>query len=445
LDLRSAGKIPQLLLNADDDPFFNSRIIHGDVTSLPSRESHRLIENAYTTLRDNIRKTADDAGAGWSNRLLEWIEFLKDRVRVISVEVPSEADAFLIFETLNDRGADLTVADLLKNYLFGRAGEQLEVVKSRWIEALANLDIATVGNQLFTDFLRHYWSSKFGATRERELYGRIKERISTAQNAVDLSEELRAASRFYAALLNSEHEFWSDLGSNGRDLVEIIGILNLEQARPLLLALMQYFTKKDLLATLRSMVSWGVRGVIVGGIGGGAYERAYCDAAVDTRAGTVNDLATLRARLSSVIPGDAQFEESAATANVTKAALARYLLRALERQAKGEREPELVPNSNEQEVNLEHILPKNASDPDWAGFSDEEKSALLHRLGNLALLTKGQNGRIGNKPFHTKKPILQSSNYTLTQEAGKHADWTPAELAARGRMLAGLAKSTWPL
>jgi hypothetical protein len=445
MDLRTALKVPQLVLNADDDPFFNRRIIHGDLTAVASRESHRLIESAYATLRARVKSTGDDAASGWSDRLLDWIDFLRDRVRVISVEVPTEADAFLIFETLNDRGADLTIADLLKNYLFGRSGDQLEPVKTRWIQALSNLDIASVGNQHFTDFLRHYWSSKYGATRERELYGKIKARVSTAQNAVDLSDELLTASRLYAALLNSEHEFWSESGASCRDLVEILGILNLEQARPLLLALMQHFPSRELPVALRSMVSWGVRGIIVGGIGGGVYERAYCEAAVDIRSGSIKDVAALRSKLNPIIPGDAQFVERAATAGVTRAALARYLLRAMERQAQGDAEPELVPNTNEQEVNLEHILPKSATDPDWVSFDDDQKFAFLHRLGNLALLAKGPNGRIGNKPFTTKRPILAASRFFLTKAAGQGTNWGPAEVTARGERLAELAKATWPL
>lgn len=87
--------------------------------------------------------------------------------------VPTDADAYLIFETLNDRGADLTIADLLKNYLFGRAGTKLDAVRDGWMQVLGALDISAE-NALFTTFLRHYWSSKHGAIRERELYKSIK-------------------------------------------------------------------------------------------------------------------------------------------------------------------------------------------------------------------------------------------------------------------------------
>jgi Protein of unknown function DUF262 len=226
-DLRSGEKIPQLVLNAEDDAYFRSRILEGNANALQTQKSHRLIDKAYQTLRDFVAATANDAGAQWSDRLLDWTDFLKDGVRIIVVDVPTEADAFLIFETLNDRGADLTIADLLKNYLFGRAGDRLDLVRNSWVAALANLDIAAAGSQLFTDFLRHYWSSRYGATRERELYARIKERVTSSTNAVDFADQLQQASRLYAAILNSDHDVWSTLGTVGKANVEVLGVLNL--------------------------------------------------------------------------------------------------------------------------------------------------------------------------------------------------------------------------
>jgi hypothetical protein len=68
-----------------------------------------------------------------------------------SLPVPTEADAFVIVETLNDRGADLTIGDLRKNYLFMRAGRRLDTVKSSLAAAPAGLDISAE-NELFISF-----------------------------------------------------------------------------------------------------------------------------------------------------------------------------------------------------------------------------------------------------------------------------------------------------
>jgi hypothetical protein len=372
------------------------------------------------------------------------VEYLRLRVRAIFLTVPSEADAFLIFETLNDRGADLTIADLLKNYLFGRAGAQLGTVRDGWLQSVGAFEI-TSENSTFTNFLRHYWSSRRGAIRERELYKNIRETITSENQTVDFVEDLQRAARLYAALLNTEHEFWASLGTDAKDAVETFLRLDFEQVRPLMLAAMQFFPSNELKKLLRGLTSWGVRGLVVGGIGGGTYEKAYCDAAVKIRRGDIKSADDVFDDLSRLIPTDDEFEAAFALARVPKSNLARYYLIALENGAQGTSEPEFVPNSNEDQVNLEHVLPKNATDADWgAAFTPDERKDWVFRVGNLALLQKGPNGRIGNRPFTIKKPVLVASAFQLTKEIGVLPDWTPTGIKNRQERLAKLAVKVWP-
>ncbi|MEX2324050.1 MAG: DUF262 domain-containing protein [Acidimicrobiia bacterium] len=444
-DLATASFLPQLTLNADDDPFFGQFIIEGDISTPSQIESHDLIARAYNLLLGYVGSAVGGSSVPWETKLTRWVKYLEDRARIIVVDVPTEADAFLIFETLNDRGADLTIADLLKNFLFRRSEAKLDVVRGAWTSALAYLDISAAGSQLFTDFLRHFWSSKYGATRERELYARIKDRVTASSHAVDLALELKQASRLYAAILHSDHDYWSDFPPEVKTNIDVLSRLNLEQHRPLLLAAMQHLTKQELKSALKGLVAWSVRGLIVGGIGGGTAERLYCDAAMKVRAGDVKTAGDIASELSSIVYGDSEFRERFEQARVTRGTVARYILAALERTERGEDEPELVPNENETEVNLEHILPRNPSKSDWPQFTEEQWRSHLHRIGNLALLSKGPNGRIGNKPFSVKKPILVESAMRLTQDAGSEDDWTPESVVARQKRLAELAVRTWPV
>lgn len=440
--LRTNESVPQIILNADDDGYFGSRVIEGSGVTAQTG-SEKLIEGAYEYLKENVVNTADDAAGKWSDKLVEWVEFIEKRTQVIVVEVPTESDAFLIFETLNDRGADLTIADLLKNYLFGQSGDRIDSVQQSWITALANLDVSAEGGQRFTDFLRHFWSSQNGATRERDLYGRIKSKISSKSNAVEFAKNLSEASRLYDAILHSDREFWSSFEASVRRNVSILQVLQLEQNRPLLLAAMQHLPPLELKEMLRCLVSWSLRGIVVGGIGGGTAERVYCDAAVGIRAGKLKDAEEVKAALAPIIVSDEEFKGSFAAARITRGRLARYVLAALERTASGKAEPELVPNEDEGQVNLEHVLPRSPKADDWPQFTDEEARAYLHRVGNMALLSKGPNGRIGNKPFVEKKPVLEKSELRLTYEAGAEGDWTPAVIDARQKQMADLAVETW--
>ena len=443
-DLATAREVARLTLNSEDAHFFEQRVINGQTSAQPTRPSHELVQQALVYFGGVMHKVADDAGPTWWRRLTEWADFLEHRVNAVVLEVPTDVDAYLIFETLNDRGADLTIADLLKNYLFGHAGSKLDAVRDGWMMVLGALEIFAE-NALFTTFLRHYWSSVHGAVRERELYRSIKDRIATETQVLEFISQIQQGAALYAALISSKHDLWDDYGGTVRGNVETLLRLDLEQNRPLLLAALQHFTDTEKKTLLKSLVAWSVRGLIVGGIGGGTTEKAYCGAAIKIRRGGIKTTVELLAELSPIVPSDNDFEEALAVARVPKANLARYYLIALENGNQGQKEPEFVPNTNEEQVNLEHILPKRASAADWGGqFNVDERREYLHRLGNLALLQKGPNGRIGNKAFSAKKPILNQSAFTLTAEVGTEADWTKATIKHRQATLAQLAVKVWP-
>lgn len=440
-DMESDTQVPKLSLNSEDDEYYLSLVIYRDRSAKCTRPSHELMAQAMTVMDEFVEKIASDAGGDWIKRLVKWCEFLSLYVRVIYVEVPTESDAFMIFETLNDRGVDLTLADLLKNFLFGKAGTKLDVVRENWLLALGAFDMST---EMFITFLRHYWSSKEGLTRERDLYKGIKEGVTNRVQVVKFSEEIRDASRIYAALVNSEHDFWSSDGSTTKDNIDVLNKLALVQNRPMLLAAAQHFTKPELKKVLKAAVNWGVRGLIVGGIGGGKTEKTFCDAAVKIRAGSIKTLADLLPELTQIIASDEEFELSFAVARVTKPTLARYYLVALERYSANASNSELVPNSNEEDVDLEHVLPKRADVLDWLQFTPEEQIDWVDRIGNLALLQKAQNGRIGNRSFIVKRPILTMSRLRLTTEIGAKGTWTKKEIMERQQRLAELAVRVWP-
>ncbi len=135
-DLGTGEDKPRLRMNSDDDSYFNQVIVQSTQAET-LHASHKLIAKALAYFEEQIAKVADVAETDWEQRLLQRVKLLTSEVLVIVVDVSTEADAYLIFETLNDRGADLTIADLLKNYLFGRSGSQLDTVRDGWTMALA--------------------------------------------------------------------------------------------------------------------------------------------------------------------------------------------------------------------------------------------------------------------------------------------------------------------
>lgn len=441
--LTSDGKDPRLILNTDDDPYFR-RIVSGEGAPESSVPSQKLLRSAYELLCENVSAVAAGAGTEADDRLLDWVSFLSERVRIGVIEVPTEADAYVIFETLNDRGADLTTADLLKNFLYGRAGKSLPAVRENWARVLGALDLTTADARL-TAFLRHYWSSVYGSTREKDLYKAIKSKIDSQKTVATLSRDLAKSAAMYAAIGNPIDEWWTTLGSGARTDVEILARFNLAPNRPLLLAAMDKFPPTELKRLLRALVSWSVRGMILETMNSGTTEERYCEAAVDIRAGNITKVAQLRTKLATVVPGDTAFKSAFAIAQVTKTATARYYLAALERGLAKDREPELVPNNDADLLTLEHVLPRNAEVTVWTAFGKtEEVNSWAHRLGNMVLLPKGKNRGLGRKSFAGKKSILATSKLSLTSNVGGESVWTSKEIDRRQKKLADLAVYVWP-
>ena len=203
LDLRSGKDVTRLLLNADDQPAYEAAMLRRPNNSGASTQAaDSRLGRTLAFFEAQIRQEAKNAGPNWAETLFRWIEFLEHRARIINVAVSDESNAFLIFETLNARGRALTVADLLKNYLFGLAGTDLDVLQRRWVSALHALE-TSADEEVFATYVRHLWGSLHGATRERELYARLKAAITSRPAALNFGlKKARHYMRRFSAPIN---------------------------------------------------------------------------------------------------------------------------------------------------------------------------------------------------------------------------------------------------
>lgn len=444
-DLKTLTLIPKLKLNDTDHDFFANRILlpptDSGRTISESKPSHHRIARAAKLAKEHIEGIAKSKDA--TERLTDLVAYLTDSVKVIWVQVPDDANAFMVFETLNDRGLTLAITDLLKNHLFGLAGHRLGEVQRAWISMTSTLEAVDEDDVVLT-FIRHYWSSSYGFVREKELYADIKRRVDTEPKAIAFASALEKNAYKYAAIVNAADASWVKYGDTCRKHMDTLRALRMIQIRPLILSVLDTFKDIEVKATLRNMVSWSVRLLVHGGLGGGTLETHYCQAAREIRDGLLTTGGQVLNRLKSVIPNDVQFRDAFAVATVSKTYLARYYLRALEQQKRGDADPELVPNDNAEVINLEHVLPQTPSSA-WKHIPVEEQVVLTKRIGNLALLKTKINAKTGNDDFSLKKPHYKRSQFILTSSMATESIWDRAAIDRRQSLLADLAVKTWPI
>ena len=447
-DVKTTETVPQLQLNVDDNEFFTKFILSTPNTPErninPSKESHNRIKKAAQIATQHIEALLSPytKESAKSPRLVELLEFIKDGAQVILLRVPDHLNAFVMFETLNDRGLKASQADLLKNHLLSLSGNRLKEGQHKWSSMIGILE--TIGRDDITvTYLHHLLITKHGQITGREVFDKVKQTINSQGRAIEFLDELMDGANDYAALFNPDHKKWNEFGTSTRKHISTINHdLRVEQIRPLMFAVSRHFPIKEGRLAFRLFVYWSVRFLIVGGHGG-FLDRNYSVAAQDVASGKIKTAKELVSAMKNAVPSDSLFEAAFSEARVSQAYLARYYLRALELKAKRQNEPELIPSEDEQSVNLEHILPENPGDS-WPEIDNEIASAYYRRLGNMVILQAKKNSLIGNSTFSEKKAILKDSAFTLTVDVTKNSKWGPKEISDRQKQLAKLAVETWP-
>jgi Protein of unknown function (DUF1524)/Protein of unknown function DUF262 len=416
-----------------------------DKREKPQKESNQKIEFAANKIRNYVNHRLELEKDERKVKIINsWIKFIESYALVITIQAPEDHDAYIMFETLNDRGLATSQADLLKNYLLSKAGkERLREAQQKWSGMSGKLE--SLGRKRITvTYIRHLLITLYGPTKEREVLKRIKKQIDKPLQSIKFLTEMEESADHYVAMLNPTHPKWNEYGDATRNHLRTIHLdLDVKQIWPLLFAVSKYFTVKEGKAAFKYLVNLSVRFLIVGGRGG-LLDRHYALRAQSIGDGDIRTARDLASSLEEIAPTDEAFELEFSNARVSESNLARYYLRAIENAASQLPSPEVMPLEDRERLNLEHILPERPG-PNWPDFSEDDADAFYRRIGNMVLMLATKNSMIGNKSFEEKRPHLFASGLSLTKMAGEPLMWTKQQIIERQRKLAALAVKTWPL
>ncbi len=375
--------------------------------------------------------------------LNRWIKFLEHGAQVILLKVPTVANAYKMFETLNDRGLKTSQADLVKNYLFGQAEDRLAEVQQKWTRMKSALE-SLEEDDITVTFLRQAMIAIRGHLRESEVYDKVQERVKGPQSAAQFLTQLESMALIYVAIFNPEHERWNPYPDTVRRAIQALNLLKIKGLRPLMLAVAAQFQPKEAGEAFRMFISWSVRFIITSNTSRGSIDEVLGDVANLVFNGEITSASGIRKKVGDTIPLDEEFHKAFEIATVSKAQFARYYLRSLEMAAKGEATPWFIPNDDKQVINLEHVLPQSP-EQNWPDFNEEDAKTYARRIGNMALLLAKTNSDLHSGDFKTKKASYKNSPYELTRMIAKSPSWTKEEISSRQKTLADLALKAWPL
>jgi len=435
------GEVEQKLkLNNVDNNFYLKWILNNNNNIKPSKESHERILKSYKFIDEFVDNWFKNRGI---EDLYNLVEFIDKKLRIIIVTVSDEVNAFTVFETLNDRGLALSQTDLIKNYLFNKADNRLGEAQDKWLRFTGAIEAAENEDEIL-QYIKYYWSSKNGLTREKQLFKDIKDKTMNKAQSIALLTNLDKNTQLYLAILNPVHSFWKDYSTNCTEYILALKELRLTQNRPLLLAILDRFENREVEKALKLIVSWSVRNLITGTIAAGTLEKEFSNQARLINEGKVKNASKLRKSIENIIPTDEQFKRAFEIASISKNYIARYYLAEIEKAYRKTSELRLI--KNPEKVNLEHILPVNPSNlDDWPGLNEEIHKTYYKRIGNLTLLDKKMNSDEDNSNFKVKIEVYKNSEVFITKNLKKRKQWTAKEIEKRQKEFAEKSLQIWGL
>jgi uncharacterized protein with ParB-like and HNH nuclease domain len=402
-----------------------------------------LLVQAYHYFKHQLSKGTDANGdAVVPGKVLTTVEH---SLQVVMINLGDSDDPYLIFESLNFKGAPLTQADLVRNYLLMlfrhsifTGGEQERIYFQYW------RPLETQLKSNLTEFLRHYAMKDGDDIKQGGIYAATKARLKNMKSPDAVEEEVQCMLRFgeiYASILQPQLEHDVSI----RNRLEHIKELAVTTSYPLLLRL--FGTRKS--GTLNDAELEKCLGLIESFI----VRRAVCG--VPTNA--LNKLflqwsrnfpdkdhaAWLHTSMSSGgggrrLPSDAEFAEAFKNQPQYGRGATRFILCRLEK-AIGHKEPVDLTSTT-----IEHILPQTLTQEWKDELGDEPEkthSRMLGTFGNLTLTA--YNTEMGNLSFSKKKEKLETTHIELNRWIIMQTNWREKEISERAEELLRKANTIW--
>jgi hypothetical protein len=457
----SSYKDEYVLKTETSFPYFQEYIQKLGSPDLKAQElsEERTLKRAHTTLASKIQSILSAIDSDESipedekNKCkVTKLEALRDSVfnlKVIFVTLENEDDAYLIFETLNTRGKDLSVTDLAKNHFSKNLKQKSDVDSTRllWDEILDTIH-NTSADITTDDFFYHFWASRYESVPLKKLFPAMKKSI-TASNAKDRLDEMVHDVALYRAIHEPDY-LWTKPEREIADSLHALQLFKLSQPTPAVLSLVRAYKAnvirpRTLQRALAGIENFHFAFTAVtssrssGGISGmysSFAKKLHTSNNANTAGIEINNLIEkLRDRRPDFDEFQVGFKQIGFTDSSPKQKrLVQYILRKFVMHHK------YVTVGDLDSLTIEHLAAQSLIG------TDEWAAATVGQLGNLLLLDTKTNSDIGNDPFEAKKEKIKQGGYTLPDFINEKSTWNAEAIQAHTDALALTAyNEVWKL
>ncbi|QLE40906.1 DUF262 domain-containing protein [Nostoc sp. C052] len=380
-------------------------------------------------------------------------KIILEQLVIVNITSDANDNPYLIFESLNNKGEELTQVDLVRNYIFMRLPheEREEVYENEWLPFVEGFKSSVSKKEYADELTNAFWFylRKDGeAVNQKEIYRNIKKRFDTSKIGVKSElQNLIQFAKYYQRLNFCEQEPEIKL----RYFFQRLKRLDFTTCHIFLLNVYHEYEEERLSLNkfeeiLRYLESYFVRRLFAGistKTLGSVFNVLYSEVQKVNPSDVVDGLQQVLKGYdkSKVWPDDDALRDGIITKGVYTTSLsdrAKLLLESLESSLTKEK-------VKSESLTIEHIMPQTLN-KEWktmlGGNHAYVQKKWLHTLGNLTLT--GYNSEMGNKPFSEKLAYFNTSNLSLNHYFRQINVWNEEAIKKRAEYLADIAIKVWP-
>ncbi|MEH2365073.1 DUF262 domain-containing protein [Nostoc sp.] len=442
-DFDPGDNVYRLNLRERDAQFFKEYIQdEGGIEKLKNLHSAKL-SDSRKNIKENTLLFVKRLQLFTNNQLLRLTQFIIKRCFLVVVSTPDIDSAYRIFSVINNRGMDLSHADILKAEIIGKIPlEQQDKYTTKWEELEEKL-----GRDIFKSLFSHIRminvKSKPRESILKEFLNDIKP-IHDPQQLIDkilipLGEAFYDINNqaYHSDILSEKvNQFfrWLQLIDNSDWIPPAILYLARNYSNPELLV--RFFTDLDRLAS----------GLMI--------QRTNINERIERYSKLLYAIEIGEDLYASHSPLQLKMEEKQYILKILNDDL--YLMKKIRLYVLIRLDTALSEGKASyhfHNITIEHVLPQNPiSNSVWANWfaTQEERDQYVNRIGNLVLLSSYKNSQAQNYDFELKKQKYFTtktgvSNFALTTQVLMEKEWTPEVINKRQEQLIDRLKQVWRL
>ncbi|HGY1012295.1 TPA: DUF262 domain-containing protein [Aeromonas salmonicida subsp. smithia] len=450
----------KLSLSVKDREFFFS-LIEGQEPIKELTDSNKLLKKAKEVICDRLNKQLKQKSITDKVIYLQNIEStFNTSCFILKVTTSNNDQAYKLFQVLNDRGRALSAIDLLRASALGLFDTTLPAEQILQDNASLLWDEITKDptRDLEKYFSYYYSSKKATKIRKIDLHGKFYDAFFKDKTSNLLYEQIEDIRDDLNKLKELEEGRWPYDNSNANAweknrLVNLIVRLFHTDCLPLLLAatklkeskfvqivycLERFFFRYKTISNCRFEAATKIYNEEIQAINNGPI--SYQVQSLEKK---LRDLIKDRTDDASFISKvfDLQYSIKDEKDAITGNRVIKYILMQFEENWEWLQKDLNKANSNRFQymdkskifdftnVSIEHVYPQNAKN------KNDNMESLKNYLGNLTLLARDPNSKLGNKDFNEKKGVLTSSNYKVNGYFSNIYSWDESSFEQRAKLM----------